>query len=230
MRLIDADALIKQFNSYGCHVVYGEKTVKAIISRINMQPTVDVEEVIKRDEMTNITIHINGKEIAAQISDEAAAELLQEKKTGYERVEKGECYYIVLNNGFTPKRVDDRDSCDNTFYSTANYYSDEIIAENNARANKLMRQLRRWQALNDAPVDWTDRKNKYDINFDYGFHQLGFCNWSICRRPGVIYFSSKEKAEEAIEVFRDELTWYFTKYRQRLDEPGRKEAAHDKNG
>ena len=34
----------------------------------------------------------------------------------------------------------------------------------------------------------------------------------------VIYFSSMEKADEAIEQFKDELLWYFTEYVQRLDE------------
>lgn len=38
------------------------------------------------------------------------------------------------------------------------------------------------------------------------------------RLPNTIYFATKEKAEEAIEVFRDELLWYFTEYVQRLDE------------
>ena len=28
----------------------------------------------------------------------------------------------------------------------------------------------------------------------------------------------QQKAEEAIEVFKDELKWYYTKYQQRLDE------------
>ena len=40
----------------------------------------------------------------------------------------------------------------------------------------------------------------------------------IMRLPNTIYFATKEKAEEAIEVFKDELLWYFTEYVQRLDE------------
>lgn len=38
------------------------------------------------------------------------------------------------------------------------------------------------------------------------------------RSPNTIYFTSGEKAEGAIEVFKDELKWYYTKYQQRLDE------------
>ena len=39
------------------------------------------------------------------------------------------------------------------------------------------------------------------------------------RHPGQIYFSSKEKVQKVIDVFYNELTWYFTEYMQRLDEP-----------
>jgi len=34
----------------------------------------------------------------------------------------------------------------------------------------------------------------------------------------AVYFTTKEKTEEAIEVFYNELMWYFTKYKVRLDE------------
>ena len=52
----------------------------------------------------------------------------------------------------------------------------------------------------------------------YGAEEL-YVNWFYSvRLHNVIYFTTKEKAEEAIEVFRDELLWYFTKYQQRLDE------------
>lgn len=43
-------------------------------------------------------------------------------------------------------------------------------------------------------------------------------NTTRFRTPNTIYFTSGEKAEEAIEVFKDELKWYYTKYQQRLDE------------
>lgn len=46
---------------------------------------------------------------------------------------------------------------DKAAYFDGNYYSDEKIAENNAKADRLLRKLRQWQALNDEPVskkDW----------------------------------------------------------------------------
>ena len=44
-RYIDKDALIKQFECNGGVFLYGQDGVKAIVSRIKMQPTADVVEV-----------------------------------------------------------------------------------------------------------------------------------------------------------------------------------------
>ena len=94
--------------------------------------------------------------------------------------------------------------------------------ENNARADRLLRQLRQWQALNDKPIsveDWNNEsKKKWFIIYSYSSEEMYAEYYYIMRLPNTIYFTTKEKAEEAIEVFRDELLWYFTEYVQRLDE------------
>lgn len=43
---IERDALIKGFTSDGCRFVYGNSTVKAIVSRIMATPAVDVVPVV----------------------------------------------------------------------------------------------------------------------------------------------------------------------------------------
>lgn len=67
--------------------------------------------------------------------------------------------------------------------------------------------------------DWkNDNISKYYVDYDC-FHELFFVTYAVRRRSlNNIYFTSDEKAKEAIEVFRDELLWYFTEYQQRLDE------------
>lgn len=94
--------------------------------------------------------------------------------------------------------------------------------ENNARADRLLRQLRQWQALNDKPIsveDWNNEsKKKWFIIYSYSSEEMYAEYYYIMRLPNTIYFATKEKAEEAIEVFKDELIWYFTEYVQRLDE------------
>ena len=170
-----------------------------------------------------VTISANGKNIKAEISEEQAKilGLVEDKpKTGYESLGTGETYYLVDVDEITTMKYDSR--LDRDCYDVGNYYSDKVIAENNARADRLLRQLRQWQALNDKPIsqsDWEDNgKNKWCILYSYGAEKLYVDYFHYIRLHNVIYFTTKEKAEEAIEVFKDELLWYFTEYVQRSDE------------
>lgn len=171
-----------------------------------------------------VTISANGKNIKAEISEEQAKilGLVEDKpKTGYESLGTGETYYLVnVDDEITTMKYDSR--LDRDCYDVGNYYSDKVIAENNARADRLLRQPRQWQALNDKPIsqsDWEDNgKNKWCILYSYGAEKLYVDYFHYIRLHNVIYFTTKEKAEEAIEVFKDELLWYFTEYVQRLDE------------
>ena len=85
-----------------------------------------------------------------------------------------------------------------------------------------MRCLRQWQAQNDKVIsvsDWkNDKINKYCFAYNYSLNELNIGIERKLRRPNAIYFSTSQKTEEAIEVFKDELLWYFTEYVQRLDE------------
>ena len=74
------------------------------------------------------------------------------KKTGYERVEYRDEYYSVNVLGGVDDTCDVGLITDKAAYFDGNYYSDEKIAENNAKADRLLRKLRQWQALNDEPV------------------------------------------------------------------------------
>ena len=171
-----------------------------------------------------VTISANGKNIKAEISEEQAKilGLVEDKpKTGYESLGTGETYYLVnVDDEITTMKYDSR--LDRDCYDVGNYYSDKVIAENNARADRLLRQLRQWQALNDKTIsqsDWEKKeKNKWCILYSYGAEKLYVDYFHYIRLHNVIYFTTKEKAEEAIEVFKDELLWYFTEYVQRLDE------------
>ena len=181
-----------------------------------------------------VELKANGKSVQAEISEEQLKEtvlfeqlkrlgLIEERsRTGYERVKKGDVYYLVDIYNNIMRVTEYNDQGDKQSYSTGNYYSDKIIAKNNARADRLLRQLRRWQAQNDEPIsveDWNNEsKKKWFIIYSYSSEEMYAEYYYIMRLPNTIYFTTKEKAEEAIEVFKDELIWYFTEYVQRLDE------------
>lgn len=174
-----------------------------------------------------VELKANGKTVQVEITKEQAKELglIAKKKTGYERVEYRDEYYSVNVLGGVDDTCDVGLITDKAAYFDGNYYSDEKIAENNAKADRLLRKLRQWQALNDEPVNKRDLMQLiftigYDYKKDDAGNDAGLYAYSY-HRPvsfGEIHFSTRDKVKEAINVFKDELTWYFTEYQQRLDE------------
>ena len=164
-----------------------------------------------------IKLIVDDVELEVSVSEEELAKLTEKKKrTGYERAENNRLYYAIDTEGKAFKSDEYNDAYDNVRYSNANYYNDETLAENNARADKLMRQLRRFAAENCEEVEWDRTKMHYRISYlcytdelttDFGQSRKDF---------GQIYFDTEENAQKAIDTFKDELIWYFTEYRDRV--------------
>ena len=163
---------------------------------------------------------IEDKEIEIEISEEEYKKLQppEEKKTGYERVPKNGKYFYEFGKGDVESDIEDCYDIDNEYYESANYYSDKTVAENNARADKLMRQLRRFavehrgNGVNPNDVN----AKKYCIYYDYGNNTLGAAFTLYAKTFGVTPFDSEETTQAAIDKFRDELIWYFTEYKDSL--------------
>ena len=163
---------------------------------------------------------IENKEIEIEISEEEYKKLQpsEEKKTGYERVPESDVYFYANTKGDVETACEDCYDVDDEYYESANYYSDKTVAENNARADKLMRQLRRFAVEHrERGVNLNDiNTEKYYICYDYEGNELGTTFTFVARVFGVIYFDSEETAKAAIDEFRDELIWYFTEYKDSL--------------
>ena len=163
---------------------------------------------------------IENKEIEIEISEEEYKKLQpsEEKKTGYERVPKNGKYFYEFGKGDVESDIEDCYDIDDEYYASANYYSSDVIAENNARADKLMRQLRRFSVEHrEDEVNLNDTNTKqHCIYYDYGNNILGTAFTFCVKTFGVIYFDSEETAQAAIDEFRDELIWYFTEYKDSL--------------
>ena len=161
---------------------------------------------------------VEGREFPIEIQDPELQKLLTpNKKTGYERVHSGDYYYYVTSTTSLTACQEDNAKHDNEYYEYANYYSDERVARNNARADKLMRQLRRFAVENMIEeLKWDTSCYKWCIFYDY-HEQTLCCHQDVENRIfGAIYFDSKSKARKAIETFHDELIWYFTEYKDSL--------------
>ena len=160
---------------------------------------------------------IEDKEIEVEISEEEYKKL-QPSETGYERATKSSGYYYANAKGAVGTSIDNYCYADDKYYESANYYSDKTVAENNARADKLMRQLRRFSVEHRGRgVDFNNTNTqKHCIYYDYENDKLGG-GLALCSKFfGTIYFDSKETAQAAIDEFRDELIWYFTEYKDSL--------------
>ena len=157
-----------------------------------------------------ITITINGKPVQATVDDAVIREAMGEKKTGYERNE-GNSYYIVLEHGDVQVSNDEL-SLDDVRYKVANYYSDFAVAQNNARADKLMRQLRRFAAEHGGCVPPKKTiKSSVGHSIYWDGKKPDVCSGCV---PdfGRMWFASNNAAYSAIVAFHDELMWYFTEY------------------
>ena len=161
---------------------------------------------------------VDGKEFPIEIQDQELQKLLASRKTGYERVDESQKYWYQASSGNVERKSNMRDNVDAMYYSNANYYSDETIARNNARADKLMRQLRRFAVEHrEQEIDWNSKvQNKFSILYDYSDNEIAVERDIYGRYHGIVYFDSIEAARLAIETFHDELIWYFTEYKDSL--------------
>lgn len=173
-----------------------------------------------------VELKVNDKSVQVEMTEEQAKilGLVEERsRTGYERVDEDDSYFVddTINDGH--EVIGGGETLVNDlYYNNGNYYNDKTIAENNARADRLLRRLRQWQAQNDRAVtkkDWGNSlARKFRIKYNHFDDKLMMVGEEYFQDVNVIYFSSMEKADEAIEQFKDELLWYFTEYVQRLDE------------
>ena len=163
------------------------------------------------------TLIIEGKEIKIEISEEEYKKL-HSSKTGYERVLPDNEFYYTTSRGCIESGIDAYDYIDNEYYESANYYSSPIVADNNIRADNLMRQLRRFAVEHrECGVNLNDTNTKkYYICYDYENNELGATFTFVGRVFGIIYFDSEEAINTAIDEFNDELIWYFTEYKDSL--------------
>lgn len=160
---------------------------------------------------------VEGREFLVEINDPELQKLLKPpKRTGYERVYPGDDYFYIVDAEVCS--TCDTTSGDENCYEVANYYSDSTVAANNARADKLMRQLRRFAVEHREKVlDWNDEyQYKYYVCYDYSHAEFYVNKFCSTKHPFNIYFDSEKYANLAIKTFRNELFWYFTEYKDSL--------------
>ena len=160
---------------------------------------------------------IEGKEIEIEISEEEYKKL-QPSETGYERVAKDSDYFYVNIGSNVGTGIDNYCFADDEYYKSANYYSSDVVARNNARADKLMRQLRRFAVEHrERGIDLNDMNTKkFFVTYNYENNEIQPGYTLQVKAFGTICFDSREATQAAIDEFHDELIWYFTEYKDSL--------------
>lgn len=159
------------------------------------------------------TITIDGKEYNLVPVEEN-----QERKTGWERVKEDRIYFCFNERLDSRWQEEDYDEYNEEMFSIGNYRNNEELNKNICRAMRLRLKMLQWQALNDEPMKiHNDETIKWYI---YWNEELELLQITRDNDSGldVVYFSSREKVEEALRVFYDELLWYYTEFYRRLDE------------
>lgn len=164
-------------------------------------------------------IKINGELKDVEIENGEITIVEPEKKvTGWERAKPGE-WQRYIDSYNVKSSTEDCLEEDDALYQKANYFTSQELAENISRMQTLQRQMFRWQAENDAPIPIISKSlYKWCILYNSKSTPEIHVNMKLSDAGFLPYFSSKEKAKECIEVFKDELTWLFTEFRWRMDD------------
>lgn len=161
----------------------------------------------------------NGKPIELELTEEQVEVLKQgeKKKTGWERAEKGEKYFVNTIRA-VQEEEETGSSSDNTYYRYADYFIDEILIKNILTAQHLQRKLWRRSAELCKKMNLRDSNTKkYYIAYDVDSSSLYVSVSLRFNRFGEVYFDTKEHAEQVMDEFHNELIWYFTQFRSRMD-------------
>lgn len=163
------------------------------------------------------TLTFEGKTVEVEIAEDEARKIFGEPKTGWERCRVGNEYYY-FDSWFGGGCTNEEGGVDNERYKQGNYFADEQLANDQARAVSLWLSIKRWAAEHCEPVDWSDAgEEKFFIRFNNLVGEFEVGNCCYLRQSFCIYFDTQTHANQCIEEFRDELTWYFTECRDRMD-------------
>jgi hypothetical protein len=172
-----------------------------------------------------LNLTVNGKELRVpveltenQIRSVYNATEHNTNETGWEKPIEGQLYFYedALCRIQSLYATDSSKIQLDMLYDKANCYSSETIANNIARGDALIRNLRRFAALhNSKPINYKDNGG-YTITYNYLDNCLECGATGNWKSVGDIVFETEKIAKEAMIQFADELNWYFTEMKTTL--------------
>lgn len=149
------------------------------------------------------------------INYENYRECKPEPLTGWDRTEHwedAEGFYSIAECDVLADRTSYNHVLNQKCYENANYFSTKEKAEEINFKQTLFRKLQRFSDENGGnEINWNnDEQCKWMIRLGHKSKKLRVGHNDYFKNFGQVYFVSKEIAEQAIELFHDELIKYFT--------------------
>lgn len=128
------------------------------------------------------------------------------------RAEEGHKYWFVDGDGKPKWWHENSRDIDGFYYDTHNYFQTEEEARRYAKVLETERQLKKFADEHNGEIDWSNvDKYKYILYYSYIANRVSINSVSSLRDARVIYFSSKEIAEQAIdEIGEEKIKAYLT--------------------
>lgn len=155
------------------------------------------------------------KELIDLIKNHANSSLDKDDKDDnyFERQADRNCYYYIGQDGKVHEDIEMSTTFDNDLYKIGNYCANKELLKKRAAEEILLRKMWRFSLTHDGDkIDWNNKDTQkwylsytsegdIAISYAYLLHQMG-----------VIYFNSKEVAEEAKKEFEKEFKEVYGNY------------------
>lgn len=149
------------------------------------------------------------KELVDLIKSHANSSLDEDDKDDnvFERKVDHTCYYYIGQDGKVHEDIEMSTTLDNDLYEIGNYCTDEELLKKRAAEENLLRKMWRFSLTHDGDkIDWNNENTqKWYLAFASKSRGVIVSFVNTLRQMSVIYFNSKEAAEEAQKEFGKEF-------------------------
>lgn len=170
------------------------------------------EEYVEDKEMNNENyIVINGKK--AELTEEQLKQLgIEVGKNKRWRAERGKNYWRISSENKVVYDMEADVEQDYYCYDTHNYFKTEEEAKEYAEVLEIKRQLMKFADEHNDKIDWKDiNQFGYVIYWNPCLNDIKICKNGFKTAPEIIYFSSVDIAQKAIDTIgKENIIKYLT--------------------
>lgn len=132
----------------------------------------------------------------------------------FERQVDRNCYYYIGIYGKVQEDIEMSTTFDNDLYEIGNYCTNEELLKKRAAEETLLRKMWRFSLTHGGDkIDWNNEDTyKWYLGFDSKRREVMVSFVNALRQMGVIYFNSREVAEEAKKEFEKEFKEVYGNY------------------